>query len=191
MLEPALPPPCCSIDRLFDRPTVRLFDSRRCRHLTDFVAVSAPTITVCSISQLTSLSADDVFNKLRFLLYVVAGLFGFMIMGAGIGLAIDTNSARKNMRAMRRPEMGFKELERRSARRRFTDTRETVWIWSLWQARERTSERARASCTPECCDVADWALLGRAQAQLIFGKAHLELTLVCYSLDLCAGAAGR
>ena len=50
--------------------------SGACRHLTDFVAVRKPTIAVCSVSQLTSLSADDVFNKLRFLLFVICALFG-------------------------------------------------------------------------------------------------------------------
>lgn len=53
-----------------------------CRHLTDFVAVRKPNIAVASMDQMTSLSMDDIVNKLRFLFIVVVGLFGLMNVGA-------------------------------------------------------------------------------------------------------------
>ena len=49
---------------------------------------------VCSASQMTSLSADDIFNKLRFLLFVVSALFGGMNLGAGVAWAVDFKSRR-------------------------------------------------------------------------------------------------
>ena len=99
-----------------------------CRHLTDFVAVKKPTIAVCSISQLTSLSAADVFVKLRFLLYCVAGLFVFMLGGAIVAWGVDLATQRRLLKMLRQPDFGFQEL-------RGPRGAEPVWTWNLYQAR--------------------------------------------------------
>ena len=81
-----------------------------CRHLTDFVAVRTPTIAVASVSQLTSLSAADVFVKLRFLLYVVAGLFAFMNAGIALGYIVDARERKKTLKRLLKAECGFEQL---------------------------------------------------------------------------------
>ena len=88
--------------------TLTLADLHRCRHLTDFVAVKKPTIAVCSASQMSSLSADDVFNKLRFLLSVIVGLFGCMNLGAGIAWASDVRQRSRLLKRVQGQEFGFK-----------------------------------------------------------------------------------
>lgn len=70
-----------------------------CRHLTDFVAVRKPSIHVASFSQLTALTADDIFVKLKYLTTAVAILFGVMHVGAFLG-HLRTNA--RKMKVLRK-----------------------------------------------------------------------------------------
>ena len=47
-----------------------------CTHLTDFAPESAPTISVCSASDLLNLSPADIVTKLRLFLILISAMFG-------------------------------------------------------------------------------------------------------------------
>lgn len=91
------------------------------RHLTDFVAVRKPNIAVASMSQMTSLSADDVFNKLRFLAIAIAVLFGLMNFGAVAAAIQERSSRRRFLTLMQREQFGF------------TEQPCGAWTWEVWQ----------------------------------------------------------
>ena len=92
-----------------------------CRHLTDFVAVRAPQIAVCSASQMTSLSANDIFVKLRLLFSILAAMFTFTMMGSAVAWAADERHKRLVLRRIRTVELGFAETE------------DGAWTWRLHQ----------------------------------------------------------
>ena len=80
-----------------------------CRHLTAFASSSAPTISVCSASDMLSLTPGDIINKLRTFLYVIGGLFVGMHAGAAAGYAID-RADRKAVIQHLMHDCGFREL---------------------------------------------------------------------------------
>ena len=77
-----------------------------CRHLTDFVGVKKPTIAVCSASQMTGLSANDIFVKLKLLFTIIAVLFGAMNLGAGLAWAMDARARSSTAKLVFSPAFG-------------------------------------------------------------------------------------
>ena len=80
-----------------------------CRHLTDFASARVPKISTCSLSDMTSLSPNDLITKLKFLFELVVILFGVMNAGAVIGVYMDMSQRKSALLAFQRPEMGFTE----------------------------------------------------------------------------------
>ena len=80
------------------------------RHLTDFVSARVPQISVCSASDMLSLTPADIWNKLRLLFYVLLSLFLAMNVGALTGFFIDTAERRSVLTRLRSARVGFAEL---------------------------------------------------------------------------------
>lgn len=80
-----------------------------CRHLTDFASARVPKIATCSLSDMTSLSPNDLLTKLKFLFQLVVILFGVMNLGAVAGVWMDMSQRKSALAAFQRPEMGFTE----------------------------------------------------------------------------------
>lgn len=68
---------------------------------------------------MTSLSADDVFNKLRFLLYVISALFGMMHFGAIAAYFQERAQKKKILRQIMKKRFGFQKNGARAGRERF------------------------------------------------------------------------
>ena len=93
----------------------------------------APTISVCSASDMLSLSPADIITKLRTFLYLICGLFGGMHVGSLIGLIRDKMDHRQSLRTLLKPGVcGFHSMGPEGA-----------WTWLLEQARERPPARER------------------------------------------------
>jgi hypothetical protein len=92
-----------------------------CRHLTNFASASKPKVSLCSASDMGSLSASDIITKLRFLFIVVITLFGCMHAGAACGLAIDVSARAATMKRLCSPNTGFEM------------TPDGVWTWRVYQ----------------------------------------------------------
>jgi hypothetical protein len=80
------------------------------RHLTDFTSARVPQISVCSVSDLASLTPADIWSKLRLLFYVVLAMFLAMNVGAAVGFFIDTAERRSVLARLRDARVGFAEL---------------------------------------------------------------------------------
>jgi hypothetical protein len=90
-----------------------------CRHLTNFASASKPKVSLCSASDMSSLSAADIVTKLRFLFIVVITLFGCMHIGAACGLWIDLSTSHATMKRLCSPSAGF------------VKTPDGVWTWRV------------------------------------------------------------
>ena len=90
----------------------------------DFSGGSAPKISVCSASDMLSLSPSDILTKLRLFLYLICGLFGGMHLGCAIGWARDEHDRRRALAAVLEPgNCGF-----------VVEGAELAWTWLLEQA---------------------------------------------------------
>jgi hypothetical protein len=78
-----------------------------CRHLTDFAGASKPSIPMCSLSDMTSLSFGDIVHKLTLLFEIVIILFGIMNGGAALGYVLDARLRASVIERLKAPEAGF------------------------------------------------------------------------------------
>ena len=92
-----------------------------CRHLTDFAAARAPSLSSVSTSELLGLSPKDIVTKLRLLFCVVVGLFGIMLLGAAAGYIRDWHHQKQLLAKVMDERFGFAEQKDGS------------WTWALRQ----------------------------------------------------------
>ena len=112
-------------------PPVRRLSVERPSHplaIADFSGGSAPTISVCSASDLLSLSPNDIITKLKLFLVLICALFGSMHAGAFSGWLQDRASHRAALRRLLSPACGFVPAGP-----------EMAWTFMLEQARSRRS----------------------------------------------------
>lgn len=91
-----------------------------CLGHADFVSVRKPNIAVASADQMLSITADDVFRKLRFLFTAVCCLCGIMVVGAAVAGVQSVSAKRRVVALCKKPEFGFSD-------------RGGVWTWNLQQ----------------------------------------------------------
>ena len=92
------------------------------KQLTDFASARKPTIKTASLSDLMSLSPNDLLTKLRFLFITVMVLFGITVVGAMIGFVLDWDEKRRLLVHLKDPVTGFHAGENGE------------WLWRLEQA---------------------------------------------------------
>lgn len=113
----------------------------RPQHLTDFSSQSAPKISVCSAKDLVAISPLDLITHLKFLLILVSGLFGVMLLGAALAGARDRLDARIVMRKIKDAKCGFEAIKvdgggkSRAIRVGEEQDPAAVWTWMLYQER--------------------------------------------------------
>jgi hypothetical protein len=124
--------------------------------LTDFAAARKPSIPVASLSDLTSFPASDIVTKLRTLFIIVCSLFGAMLAGAAVGLAMDRASRRRIMRRLCAPEAGFVAIGDGGP-----DGNGATWLWAF-----RLDPLMDELCAPSGTAVALCAVFGTPYARL-------------------------
>ena len=92
-----------------------------CRHLTDFAAARAPSLSTVSTAELLGLSAADIITKLRLLFIVVITLFGIMLLGAAVGSVQDWHHRNSVLAKLMLQQHGF------------TEQKSGAWTWTLRQ----------------------------------------------------------
>ena len=92
-----------------------------CRHLTDFAAARAPSLSSVSVSELAGLSPGDIITKLRLLFIVVIALFGVMLLGAALGFVQDWHYRKRLLAKLMDARYGF------------SAQKDGTWTWALRQ----------------------------------------------------------
>lgn len=111
------------------------------RHLTDFVSARVPQISVCSASDMTSLTPADIWNKLRLLFYAVLIMFFTMNIGALAGYFIDKAERRSVLLRLRTTKAGFSELPN------------GLWTWSCVQNQLTQDVQTPTGSAWELCSI--------------------------------------
>ena len=92
-----------------------------CSHLTDFSVLTFPNIPVATPTQLLAVSPKDIVTKLRFLFFLIFGLFIGMHIGCLAGLGVDIRRKRVVLATLTSPDLGFTALPN------------GVWTWAVLQ----------------------------------------------------------
>ena len=82
-------------------------EAARLPHAADFAGEAQPTISICSASDLLSLSPSDIVTKLRTFLYVLGALFVGTHVASLAGWRRDKWDHRRMLRSMMSPACGF------------------------------------------------------------------------------------
>lgn len=89
--------------------------------VADFIALSAPKISVCKASDLVAIKPTDVVTKIKFFFILVILLFAFMHIGGLFAFFLDRRDRQRIIDDIRDPEKcGFAEID-------------DAWTWSLTQ----------------------------------------------------------
>lgn len=91
-----------------------------CTHLTDFQGGSAIKLQVASLQQMLNISAADIFVKLRMLTGIILGLFGLMLLSAGLLYPVDMSVRKQMLANLKKRDYGFRSFG-------------GAWTWSLYQ----------------------------------------------------------
>jgi hypothetical protein len=138
-----------------------------CRHLTDFSSASEPSAPMVSVEDLVLLRPADIVKQLRWLLIVVASLFGAMHVGAGAGFVLDARERRAFVTALQRHEVGF------------CPTLDGAWLWRFSMQPSPHKLGAPSGAAVELC-----ALLGVPMVRI---RAALPDDLLTWGLSAALG----
>ena len=139
-----------------------------CRHLTDFAALSSPTLSTATAGDLVAIPPGDLVTKFRLLLIVVLCLFGGMHVGAISGYHFDVATRRGTLGRLLQPAAGHRALPDGTS----------LWRFALEPLREDMDSPAGPAI--EAC-----AVMG-----IPFARIRLALPDECFGTDLSA-ALGR